>query len=121
MIFIIRKTSPTGPYGRGYCLEDNLVLFEVVNSRWVHRVTAPRPLPIGRWYILTVEISGPEVRGYLEGGPLSEYTAERPLRGYVGLWTKADSVIEFTDFSIVVGERNASSAPRPSCRDRTRP
>jgi pyruvate,water dikinase len=81
-------------------LEDNLMLFEFVNSRRSQRATAPRPLTTGRWYYLTVEVSGPEVRGYLDGELLIEYTAERPLRGYVGLWTKADSVTYFDELTI---------------------
>ena len=32
-----------------------------------------------------------------------EYTAERDLDGYVGLWTKADSVTLFNDFALESG------------------
>jgi len=34
---------------------------------------------------------------------LLEYQAERPLHGFVGLWTKADSVSYFDDLVIEAG------------------
>jgi hypothetical protein len=39
----------------------------------------------------------------MDDEPLMEYTAERPLAGYVGLWTKADSVTYFDGLTIEEG------------------
>ena len=52
---------------------------------------------------MTVEISGNTLKGYLDDELLMEYTAERPLAGYVGLWTKADSVTYFDELTIEEG------------------
>jgi len=40
------------------------------------------------------------IKGYLDDELLIEYTAARSLKGYVGLWTKADSVTFFEDLVI---------------------
>jgi hypothetical protein len=53
-------------------------------------------------------------------GNCAEYTAERPLNGYVGLWTKVDSVTYFDELTIEAGGkqrviefRNAPARPGP--------
>ena len=43
------------------------------------------------------------LKGYLGDELLIEYTTERPLAGYVGLWTKADSVTYFHALTIEAG------------------
>jgi pyruvate,water dikinase len=86
-------------------LEDNLVLFEYVNSRRLQRVTVDQEIKIGEWRRLAAEISGNTLKGYLDGELRLEYTAERPLNGYVGLWTKADSVTYFTELTIEAGDQ----------------
>ena len=84
-------------------LENNVVLFEFVNNRRVQRSVSHQRIETGRWYLLTVEISGNTLRGYLEEELFLEYTADRPLAGYVGLWVKADSVTCFDQLSIEPG------------------
>jgi pyruvate,water dikinase len=59
------------------------------------RATVPKEIRKDRWRLLAVEFSGHTLKGYLDGELLIEYSADRPLRGYVGLWTKADSVTYF--------------------------
>lgn len=86
-------------------LEDNLVLFEFVNSRRLQRATVNQEIKTGEWRRLTVEISGNTCKGYLDGELRLEYTAARPLSGYVGLWTKADSVSYFDELTIEAGEK----------------
>jgi len=81
-------------------LEDNLALFEFVNSRRLQRVTVKQEIKNGEWRRISAEISGNTLKGYLDDVLRLEYTAERLLSGYVGLWSKADSVTEFFDFSI---------------------
>jgi len=84
-------------------LEDNLVLFEFVNSRRLQRVTVKQEINTGEWRRLAAEISGNTFKGYLDDELRLEYTAERPLSGYAGLWTKADSVTYFADLTIEAG------------------
>ena len=81
-------------------LEDNFTLFETVNNRRFQRASVSKKIQTGRWYGIRVETSGSSLKGYLDDELLIEYTAERPLKGYVGMWTKADSVTYFDEFVI---------------------
>ena len=104
-------------------LEDNFVLFEFINNRRFQRatfqykidiesfvnpfhrkqfegVTVQKKIETGKWYRIKAEISGQTLKGYLDDELLIEYTAERPLNGHVGIWTKADSVTHFDELII---------------------
>ncbi|MBU4055480.1 MAG: pyruvate, phosphate dikinase [Proteobacteria bacterium] len=76
-------------------LEHNAILFEFRNGRRVERVRFDLQVRVQEWHELGVKIQGCNVQAFLENRPLLEYEADRPLDGYVGLWTKADSVILF--------------------------
>ena len=81
-------------------LEDNFNLFEFINDRRFQRASVHRKIETAEWYRIKVEISGQTLKGYLDNELLIEYTAERSLNGYVGIWTKADSVTHFDALSI---------------------
>ena len=81
-------------------LEDNVILFEYVNGRRLTRATGHKEIKKDRWYLLSVEFSGHTMKGYLDNDLVMGYTAERRLAGYVGLWTKADSVTYFEALTI---------------------
>jgi pyruvate,water dikinase len=78
-------------------LEDNVILFEYVNNKRLTRASVHKEIKKDQTYLIAVEFSGHTLKGYLDDGLVMEYTAERPLAGYVGLWTKADSVTYFDD------------------------
>jgi len=80
-------------------LEDNVILFEFKNGKRLQRLSVDRPIRTGDWRRLRVETSGRCIRGYLDGELVLEYQAERSLEGYVGLWTKADSVTLFQELT----------------------
>jgi pyruvate,water dikinase len=81
-------------------LEDNFILFEFVNNRRFQRASAHKEIETGKWCEIRVETSGYSLQGYLDDELLIEYTAEKPLDGYVGIWTKADSVTYFEKLTI---------------------
>jgi len=81
-------------------LEDNLVLFEYVNSRRIERQSVSKPLEAGRWYQLKVHIEDRELTVFIDDESVMTYAADRSLAGYVGLWTKADSVTWFKNFQL---------------------
>jgi pyruvate,water dikinase len=81
-------------------LEGNLILFEFVNSRRIERKSVSRPLAAGQWYHLKVHIHGRQLTAWVDDEPVMTYEADRHLAGYVGLWTKADSVTAFDDFHL---------------------
>ena len=76
-------------------LEGNVILFEFVRAKRIQRVSVERPIESNRWYDLSVELRVNEILGLLDGEVVIRYTADRSLDGYVGLWTKADSVTAF--------------------------
>ena len=81
-------------------LEDNVILFEYINSKRLQRGAVKMKIESDRWYGLKVEIKGPHLRGYVDDETVLEYEAQSPIKGYVGLWTKADSVTAFRDLNI---------------------
>lgn len=84
-------------------LENNAVLFEFLNNKRLQRSTIDTPVASDCWYNLRIEINGKLLRAYLGDLLVMEYGAERDLAGYVGLWTKADSVTLFKDLKISPG------------------
>ncbi|MBI4774720.1 MAG: pyruvate, phosphate dikinase [Deltaproteobacteria bacterium] len=76
-------------------LEDNAILFEFRNGKRIERSNVETPISSGQWHRLRVETADHHIRAFLEDNLLLEYTADRDLDGYVGLWTKADSVTLF--------------------------
>ncbi|MBI5550784.1 MAG: pyruvate, phosphate dikinase [Desulfobacterales bacterium] len=78
-------------------LENNAILFEFKNGKRLERFSIDTLVRAGQWYRLRVETAGRRLRAFLQERLVMEYTAERDLRGYAGLWTKADSVTLFNE------------------------
>lgn len=76
-------------------LENNFILFEFVNNRRYERASVSVEVATGRWHAVRAEISGNSLKGYLDGRLLIEHTADWPIHGHIGLWTKADSLTHF--------------------------
>ncbi|KAB2889773.1 MAG: pyruvate, phosphate dikinase [Desulfobulbaceae bacterium] len=76
-------------------LEDNAVLFEFRNGKRFERQSVEIPVPLNQWHRLRVETQGQQIRAFLNEQQLLEHHAERNLTGYLGFWTKADSVTLF--------------------------
>jgi len=83
-------------------LENNLVLWRFKQGRrssvsWVRNV----PTASRKWHELQVIIDKNLVKGYVNGKLYLTYKLSEPVSGKVGLWTKADSVIYFDDYTVV--------------------
>lgn len=81
-------------------LEDNAVLFEFRNNKRFERAVVDLPIAAGSWYTLGIETKGNIILAYLADVRVVEYETDRDLAGYVGLWTKADSVILFNNLVV---------------------
>jgi hypothetical protein len=95
---------------RANALEDNVVLYKVEKGK---RTDLPvkgegrtygkkADVPAGQWSTLRVVANGPRFEVYLNGTKLYEVedtTFTQP--GKVGVWTKADSVTQFDDLTVV--------------------
>lgn len=95
---------------RANALEDNVVLYKVQNGK---RTDLPlkgagrtygkkSEVPAGQWSTLRVVANGLSFEVYLNGTKLYEVedTTFRQA-GKVGVWTKADSVTQFDDLTVV--------------------
>src|SRR5436309_3035169 len=100
---ILFNLKPNGDYLtlRANCLENNLVLWKFEKGKrssvaWVRNVlTASK-----RWHDLKVRIAGTKVEGYLDGKLYLEHTLSYAVSGRIGLWSKADSYMHFSDYTV---------------------
>ena len=90
---------------RTNALEGNVILFEYINGRRIQRVSIRKRVESSKWHMLKVEIKDNLIKGYFNDEMLIEYNTENPLKGFVGLWTKADSVTYFDEMVIETNEQ----------------
>jgi hypothetical protein len=85
---------------RGNALENNVSLYYTVNGKRNTIKYVNAPVPANVWHTLRVEFSGAQIKVVLDGKPYIEQE-DTHIRGpgAVGVWTKADSVTAFDDFS----------------------
>ncbi|MEA2921996.1 MAG: hypothetical protein QOF07_1959 [Bradyrhizobium sp.] len=100
---ILFNLKPNGDYLalRANCLENNLVLWKFEKGRrssvsWVRNA----PAATRQWHDLKVRINGTKVEGYLDGKLYLQHTLPAPVSGRVGLWSKADSYVHFSDYVV---------------------
>jgi len=86
-------------------MENNLVLwkFEKGNRssvKWVRNT----PTATKQWHELKVRVTGTKVEGYLDGKRYLEDTLAQPVSGRIGLWSKADSHMYFSDYTVTAAD-----------------
>jgi hypothetical protein len=85
---------------RANALENNVSLYHTTSGRRVTIKYVDAPVPANAWHTLRVEFSGKRIKVVLDGKTYIELEdAHISGPGAVGLWTKADSVTSFDDFS----------------------
>lgn len=86
---------------RANALENNFRLYTIVNGKRSTiasaRVTEPK---LGVWHTIRVVAAGPKIQAYLDDAMLLNHEDRTFTEGWLGLWTKADSVTEFADLEI---------------------
>ncbi|OLB98432.1 MAG: hypothetical protein AUH30_07835 [Candidatus Rokubacteria bacterium 13_1_40CM_68_15] len=86
---------------RANALENNFRLYTIVNGKRSTIASARVEEPkLGSWHTIRVVATGPRVQAYLDNTPLLDHQDKTFTEGWVGLWTKADSVTEFADLEI---------------------
>ena len=97
--------------------EDNVVLYKTVNGKRTSLDIVGRkggygvksPVPSGKWQTLRIEFLGNRSTVILDGRKLFDVDDDTFTEaGKVGLWTKADSVTVFDDFSY---DRSVAAQP----------
>lgn len=85
---------------RANALENNVSLYYTANGRRNTLKYVDAPVPRNVWHTLRVEFDGSSIRVALDGRTYIELKDSHIAgSGAVGLWTKADSVTSFDDFS----------------------
>ncbi|MDO8681197.1 MAG: DUF1080 domain-containing protein [Acidobacteriota bacterium] len=95
---------------RANALENNVVLYKVEKGKRIDLAVKGEgrtygkkaQVPSGQWSTLRVVAAGPRFDVYLNGSKLYEVEDSTfSQAGKVGVWTKADSVTQFDDLTIV--------------------
>jgi hypothetical protein len=85
---------------RANALENNVSLYHTTSGRRLTIKYVDAPVPGNVWHTLRVEFSGKRIKVVLDGKTYIELEDTHiGGAGAVGLWTKADSVTAFDDFS----------------------
>jgi hypothetical protein len=82
-------------------LEDNFRIYSVHEGNRKTLASAKIAFPAGEWHSLKIVQQGNRFQGYLNGKEILEGESDLFLQsGGVGLWTKADAVTSFDNFSV---------------------
>lgn len=86
---------------RANALENNFRLYTIVNGKrsTIASATVTEP-KLGAWHKIRVVANGPKIQAYLNDALLLQQSDKTFTTGWVGLWTKADSVTEFADLEV---------------------
>lgn len=85
---------------RANALENNVSLYYTANGRRHTIKYVDAPVPLNQWHTLRAEFAGKRIRVMLDGKTFIEQEDDHiKAAGAVGVWTKADSVTAFDDFS----------------------
>lgn len=85
---------------RANALEGNFRLYAYDRGRRQLASASVKPPALGQWHLLRVVAVGDHIQGWLDGAMLLDHRDSRFKSGRAGLWTKADSVTAFNDFTI---------------------
>lgn len=82
-------------------LEDNYRLYTMTDGKRKQIAsTKVEPPKAGEWHKLRVAVKGTRIQAFLNGKLAIDHDDATYSEGWVGLWTKADSVTEFDDLDV---------------------
>jgi len=97
---VFRFTDGTYYVVRANALEGNFRLYSYDRGRRQLASASVKPPALAQWHLLRVVAVGDHIQGWLDGTLLLDHRDSRFKSGRVGLWTKADSITAFNDFSV---------------------
>jgi hypothetical protein len=86
---------------RANALEDNIRLYTVVDGGRSQFASATKSISSGQWHTLEVDAQDAQLKVLWNGSEVLTETNGTFMRGAIGLWTKADSVVRFDDLTLV--------------------
>lgn len=85
---------------RGNALENNVTVYHTINGRRTEKKRVNVTVATNQWHTIRVDFQGPHFTVTFDGAKALEWDDETFREaGKVGLWTKADSVTLFDDFT----------------------
>ena len=91
---------PTCDVARANALENNVSLYYTERGRRQTLKYVEAPVPANTWHTLSVEFTGTHIQVSLNGKAYIDLSDSHIAgAGAVGVWTKADSVTAFDDFT----------------------
>jgi hypothetical protein len=100
---------------RANALEDNVTIYDTVNGRRTERKRATMKVAPNQWHTLRVDFAANHFTVTLNGKKALEWDdLTFKEAGKVGVWTKADSVTLFDDFSDANAQAIAPAVARPT-------
>jgi hypothetical protein len=88
---------------RANALENNFRLYSYDRTRRQLASARTTPPELAAWNSIRVVAVGDRIQGYLNGNLLIDHQDAQFASGHIGLWTKADSVSAFQDFTMCGG------------------
>jgi hypothetical protein len=94
------KDSNNYYVARANALEDNVTIYHTINGRRTEKKRADMKVAGNAWHTLRVDFQGSHFTVTFDGKKALDWDdVTFKDAGMVGVWTKADSVTEFDDFS----------------------
>ena len=94
------KDSNNYYIARANALEDNVTIYHTIKGKRTEKKRTDMKVASGEWHTLRVDFSGNHFTVAFDGKKAIEWDDETFTEaGMVGVWTKADSVTLFDDFS----------------------
>jgi len=85
---------------RANALEDNVTIYHTINGKRTEKKRAKMKVATNQWHTLRVDFQGNHLKVTFNGQPALQWEDETfSEAGKVGVWTKADSVTLFDDFT----------------------
>ena len=99
---LIWRARDTNNYyvARANALESNVTIYHTVNGRRTERKRASAKVTANQWHTLRLDFQGNRFTVVLDGQKAIDWVDDTfKEAGKVGVWTKADSVTLFDDFT----------------------
>jgi hypothetical protein len=94
------KDSNNYYVARANALEDNVTIYHTINGRRTEKKRAKMKVASNQWHALRVDFDGTHFAVTLDGNKALDWDDNTfKDAGKVGVWTKADSVTLFDDFT----------------------
>jgi hypothetical protein len=85
---------------RANALEDNVTIYHTINGKRTEKKRVNMKVSPNQWHTLRVDFQGNQFKVSFNGQSALDWQDDTfKDAGKVGLWTKADSVTAFDDFS----------------------